>query len=187
MEKNKSQNFFSNPWVVGIGTTILSVFVLRIIDRITGSTITTTILNWLSSTPMTIWNFLLEAYHIPFYGLVIVFLSGPLTLIGILWLLSFRGNKEEQNLNIDSTTTPNWLNYKQDNFHGVQYRWSYELNSIGKYEISSIRPFCPKCNCLIINNRCPNCDTSYYWALKGEDEIKALIFHRLELQFSLKV
>lgn len=82
---------------------------------------------------------------------------------------------------------PNWLNYLRDNFSGVQYRWTYEKNYSGLMEIQYIRPFCPNCDCLIIDSRCPNCNTSYWNDIKGTDEIKALILHRLERNYGVKV
>lgn len=88
--------------------------------------------------------FLYRSITLPLYGLILLFVSGPAVLIGLLWLMS---TKEEKGNEQKPEARPNWLNYLRDNFNGVQYRWTYEKNYSGLMEIQYIRPFCPTCDC----------------------------------------
>lgn len=184
MNQAKKENFLRNPWVIGIGTAIVSVLILRIFDWFTGTTIVNSILLWITSIPANLWPFFEEKYSLPLYGLILMFISGPILAIGLLWILS---KIEERRKEEKQDSKPEWLNYLKDSFHGVQYRWNYEKNYSGMMEIQYVRPFCPKCECLIIESGCPNCGKSYWDFIKGTNDIKALIYHRLEQNYGVKV
>lgn len=189
MSNKKKNSIFSNPWTIGIGTTIVSVFLLRVIDRFTGSTIVNSVISWLAELPVSLWNSLTREYHLALYWLIVIFISGPILAILALWMLAKSEDKAQinQGKQPGQQAPPEWLNYLRDIFDTVQYRWTYEKNAAGQFEIWNIRALCPKCDCLLIDNKCPNCNQSYYWVVKGTDQIKALILHRLEKNYGVNV
>jgi len=77
------------------------------------------------------------------YGLIFLFISGPIIGILILWIISKFQNTKEVFL-------PDWLEYKKDMFGGIVYKWEYVKDYEGKYDIENTIPYCPNCECQLI-------------------------------------
>ena len=165
MTTKKKYNFLSNPWIIAIG----SVLVIRLIDFLTGSNIW----EWLKNILVVIHVFFSQKFEWTLYGLILLFISGPVIGILILWIILKFQNVQEGSL-------PDWLKYKRDTFGGIVYKWEYVKDYEGKYDIENIIPYCPNCECQLIGEDCPNCKNSYYREIKSNHELEVLIRHRIE-------
>lgn len=173
MPTKKRNKFLSNPWSIGIGSSVLAVLIIRVIDFLTGTMILPTIWKWIGIIMMGIFNFLNHEFKWRLYWLILLFLSGPVIGVFILWIISkIQKGKEE--------LLPDWLKYKKDIFDGVIYKWDYEKRYDGKYAIKRIIAYCPKCECQLVNGECPNCKSSYRNQLKPNYVLEPLIIHRLD-------
>ena len=167
MTTKKKYNFLSNPWIIAIG----SVLVIRLIDFLTGSNIW----EWLKNILVGIHVFFSKESEWTLYGLILLFISGPIIGILILWIISKFQNAQEDSLS-------DWLKYKRDTFGGIVYKWEYveEYYEKGRYNIENIIPYCPNCECQLISEDCPNCKNSYYGKIKSNHELEVLIRHRIK-------
>lgn len=172
--KEGIKKLLKNPWIVGIGTTVLSVFLLKIIDKIANTTILISIWNFIKSLFITILNFFCQKYESPLWFLFLLFISGALILLGVFYISSLF-QKENKTPN----TTPPFLNYTSDNFGRILYKWSYYKDYDNKYGITNLTAYCPKDNCIIYENTCPICERIYY-DIKDNSELEILIRHRVE-------
>jgi len=165
MTTKKKYKFLSNPWIITIG----SVLAIRLIDFLTGSNIW----EWLKNILVGILALFSQKFEWTLYGLILLFISGPTIGIIILWIiLKFQNAKED--------SLPNWLKYKRDTFDGIVYKWKYVKDYEGKYGIENIIPYCPNCECQLIDEDCPNCKNSYYRKIKSNHELEVLIRHRIK-------
>ncbi|MFH6947311.1 hypothetical protein ACHRV6_02365 [Flavobacterium sp. FlaQc-51] len=172
MRKEYKNEILKNPWVVGIGTAILSVFLLKIFDIIASTTILLSLWNIIKRSFNFLLNFFLQQYESPLWFLLLLFVTGILALLGLLYILSMF---EKQN---NTSKTPPFSNYISDNFEGILYKWTYYINN-NKYTITNLTPYCPKDNCIIYQDACPICKASYY-NIKEDSELEILIQHRIE-------
>jgi len=173
------KKLFKNNWVVTVGGGVLSVLVLRLVDKLF---INDFFWDWIKGVFSTIGNFFNTEYSVKLYFLILLPILFIVAMIGIIYLISLSKtdlNKEPRFQN------PMWNVYKRDVFDGIQYRWDYSLNG-GKAKIVNITAYCNKCSCTLINHSCPNCKTDYssYMnhtpSLKQPSEVEALIIHRIE-------
>ncbi|MCI5133456.1 MAG: hypothetical protein D3904_18560, partial [Candidatus Electrothrix sp. EH2] len=152
------------------GSSVFGVLIIRVIDIFFDSKILSTIWNCLTISTIFILNFFKQQFVWSLYELILLFFSGP--LLGILVL----------SVIFKIQDSPDWLSYKKDIFNGVKYKWNYTKNFDGKYIVENLIPYCPKCECQIIDETCPNCNTFFYDKLKAEKEIKSLIIHRIDMK-----
>ena len=162
--KNKYK-FLYNPWIIAIG----SILLIRLIDFATGSNIW----EWLTNILVRVHVFFSQKFEWTLYGLILLFISGPVIGILILWIISKFQNAQEG-------SSPDWLKYKRDTFDGIVYKWEYAKGYEGKYGIENIIPYCPNCGCQLIHEECPNCKNLYHRQTKSDVELKPLIIHRIE-------
>jgi hypothetical protein len=165
MTTKKKYKLFSNPWVIAVG----SVLVIRLIDFLTGSNIW----EWLKNILVGIHVFFSQKFEWTPYGLILLFISGPAIGILIIWIILKFQNTQDDSL-------PDWLKYKRDTFDGIVYKWEYVENYEGRYDIKNIIPYCPNCECQLIDEDCPNCKNSYHRETKSDYELKTLIRYRVE-------
>ena len=115
-------------------------------------------------------------FELPLWFLVLFSLLSMGFIILIFWIAA----KFQNNGSNTTMQEPSFLNYKEDIFRGVLYRWEYQLNFSKKYEVANISIFCPDCKCLIVNGSCPVCSSTYQYMIKPQEEIVALILHTIE-------
>ena len=170
-----------NPWIIGTGTAIFGVIGVRILDYIAGTNILGATIKFFKMICFTIGHFFLLKFEVSLW--VLIFL--PIAIIGlivfVLWIISlFQNNK-----NLILNSQPKFLDYTEDVFGGILYRWEYLKNFSDKYEISRISHYCTNCKCSIIHNRCPVCNGYFFPNMfKSNYEIDALIRHKIETQIN---
>ena len=175
--KNKA---LSNPWFIGTGTSILGVIVLKIIDSFAHTKILISIwiaIKWIGS-------IIVDFFHIKYLVSLWFIILLPLLVLGlialIIWIITFKEGKRE-------TNKFSFLDYKEDQFGEVLYRWDYIKDFSDKYVVDRLNGFCPKCKCAIVNQRCPICQSSFYNKFKDHDEVIALISHQIELKSKMNI
>jgi hypothetical protein len=170
-----------NPWIIGTGTGIFGVIGVRILDYIAGTNILGTIIKFIKMICSAIGHFFLLKFEVSLWFLIFL----PIAVIGliiiVLWIISLFQNDKNSILNLQ----PLFLDYKEDNFGGILYRWEYLKNFSDKYEISRISHYCPNCKCSIVYNKCPVCNAYFHANMfKSNYEIDALIRHKIETQIN---
>ena len=177
MAKN---TLWRNPWIVTTGGSILGVIGIRIIDFIAGTTILTSILNLIQRIFIVIGKFFVIKFEVSLWFLFLL----PIIVIGvivlIIWIVT-SSNKGNDNTVFQQAS---FLDYREEVFGEVLYRWEYFKNFSNKFEITNISHYCPDCKCSIVYDRCPICKKSFYNRIKSDYEIDALIRHRIEHKFT---
>lgn len=172
MKNRKSKN----PWIISTGSGILAVLGIRLIDFFVGTKILSSIWKGIVWIFTTIGNFFTQKFEVTLLFLILL----PVVVIGVillvLWIIS-----KFQEANSDSTTPRiPFLNYTQDIFEGIMYRWEYEKLYSGKYQITNISLYCPTCKCSIVYDSCPVCKKYYGHNRVDNAQVEALIIHRIE-------
>lgn len=77
--------------------------------------------------------------------------------------------------------TPSYLDYTEDVFDGIPYRWSYINNTI-----QNIQELCPKCKTPLVYNRCPRCHyIKTIYSPLGIAEIETLIIDNIRRKYQI--
>jgi len=168
---SKLNKITMNPWTIAITAPLITIIFLKIVDIVAGTKILFWCLNVIKSVFSSIYIFLIAKYEWSLYQLILLFISAPVFGLIVLWvILKFREIKEK--------SKPGWFSYTQDTFDNVVYKWEWCKANNGKYQIMHIMKHCSKCECQLIDDRCPNCKTTYYGEVKPNYEVEALILHR---------
>jgi hypothetical protein len=77
-----------------------------------------------------LWGALIYPIRVPL--ILLVALVGTLMVVALRALLS-----------ATTPPPPSWLAYREDNFLGIVWRWSYDGTHIASW---SLRPYCPQCS-----------------------------------------
>lgn len=170
----KLKKFLSNPWVYGSGVTLIGALALRFVDRYLGTKIIKSVINYVKSLLINIFNFFTIKVSISLWILILLIVIVIIfVIIPFIFRLIFLLKKAEP---------PFYLNYTEDIFDGVLYKWEY----IDR-RIENIDAFCPTCKCRLIDRLtskyCPSCK-SYFSYVKESREIAALIEHNINLKFN---
>lgn len=163
------RKFLKNPWTIGVGTTILSVIILRILDNVTDTKLLLGLWNFLKK----ILLFFNTKYTISFWFLILISFSVFLIFLVYFYLKSLFTEE------IETIQRPNFLNYTSDNFDGVLYKWRYFKNYEDKYSATDFIAYCPKDNCILLHNTCSICD-KHYMNIKDNSQLEVLIGHKIE-------
>ena len=179
-----TKKFFSNNWVVTIGSGILAVLFLRLIDWLF---INDFFWRKIKNLFDTILDFFGTPYSVKLYFLILIFIT-PLLL-----LYAYIKNKNisiVKHITLKVDSEPDWkTSYTKDVFDGVQYRWEYQFDHSKKnYLVTNVNPYCNDCTCLLVQGRCPNCKIDYtnslwggsQYTIKNTWEVEALVIHRIE-------
>lgn len=83
---SRIKKFILNPWTIGIGTTVLGYLIIKLIDNISGSYILLKIWDLIKIVSNAIANFFGKEYTWKLYGLILLFISGPLLFISISYI-----------------------------------------------------------------------------------------------------
>jgi len=176
MNKN-DKSLLLNPWIIATGSGILVILVMRLLDFFIGTKILQSFWNILKSLFLGIVDFFLLKFEVSLWFLIVL----PLIVVGliifVLWIiLTSKNNDVTPVIN----PRPLFLDYTEENFGGILYCWEYIKDFTDKYEIRNIAKYCPKCRCLIVDNKCPVCNTYLQHYVKSNQEIAALIKHRID-------
>lgn len=154
-----------NPWTVGIGSTVCAAIILKFFDIFIGTNILNYIGGILYKSLRIFCNIL--NYKLPLWLFLVILL-----IYFFYRRLSFRKNK-----------MPIYLDYTEDRFQGILYRWSYECVD-GKYRIGEIVAYCPTCKHRIVHDECLNCG-AVYLDKKDRQERKAMICYGIERKYDI--
>jgi hypothetical protein len=110
--------------------------------------------------------FLASSVGLTWGGLFLLVVVSILVLIGALRLL-FR------------TSAPAFFSYTSDSFHGQKFRWRYR-NTGNSCEPAGIVFVCRECDCDMVHGRCPSCGYIPMDRVPPEDEVEAMIVHRIQ-------
>lgn len=163
------REFLKNPWTIGIGTAILSVILLRILDKIAY----TKSLFGLWGITKGIILFFDKKYVVSLWFLILISFSVFLFFVLYFYLKSLL-SKEIKNSN-----EPFFLNYTSDNFDGVLYKWRYFKNYNDKYSSTDYVAYCPKDNCILLHNTCSICH-KYFSHIHNNSKLEVLIGYKIE-------
>jgi hypothetical protein len=172
MEKKKN----INPWIIGTGSGILAVLGIRLIDFLVGTEILSAILKGIVWTFTIIGRFFTQKFEVTLWFLILL----PVLIIGLIFLVFWIISKFQEDNSESSTPQISFLNFTQENFNGILYRWEYQKHYSGKYHITNISLNCPACKCTIVYDICPVCRKYYGQMGRTNAEIEALIRHRIE-------
>lgn len=167
----KIKKILLNPWVVGIGTTIIAAIVLKFIDVFTG----TKILSILSKIIFSSFQYL---KYILSFKVTVGTISITCFTVSIIYILAKRCIKRKVAKN-----NPPYLSYTEDIFQNITYRWEYNLID-GKYCIGSTRAYCSKCTCRIVHNECQKCNAVFI-DIKDKEQLEAMIAYCIEKKFDV--
>ena len=162
--------------IISTGAGIFAVLGIRLIDYLIGTKILSSMwqaIVWLSKL---IGSFFTIRFDVPLWFLILL----PVLVIGliilVLWSISLFQKNDTNNI---SPQVP-FLNYTEDTYGELLYRWEYVKEYSGKYSITNISKYCPVCKCSIVYDSCPVCRRNYNYIGKSESELNALIRHRIE-------
>lgn len=173
------KKILKNPWVLGIGTTVIGGVLLSfILDWIKG-------VNWLSTLKTvvkfivnivsTILNFELKLWWI-LLGIGII-------IVALIVISKIYEAKQESG-------DPEFLSYKEDYFGSWRWSWDWRFNKYDmKWHIDddSVVAHCPKCDTPMFHDyhdtafECPRCQfkTDYRSKHKTRRDVKVLIIDNL--------
>lgn len=128
------KKFAKNPWVLGIGTTVIGGVLLSfVLDWINGVDLLNTlkgVAKFTVNAAITFLNFELKAWWV-LIGIVVIIL----TLYFISIYYDAKSKKQK----------PSFLSYTTDSVLGYTWEWEYAVNWDSKYTIRNLHPICSKC------------------------------------------
>lgn len=129
MNLNKIRQFFLNPWVYGVGSAVLAVLILRVLDHYAHLAIIDSIFKFLKN----VLDFFNKNHELKLWVLIVLCLTPLGIAILVLWVVSlFQGETE-----------PEFTNYISDTFFDINWHWRWLDNSILE---SSLLLLCPNCS-----------------------------------------
>jgi phage FluMu protein Com len=181
MAKEKRNRWYNNGWILGIGTTIIaSPFADMLSDKVKSIPILSyfiKLLTWLWQSILSIFTYRVSVWFV-------------LTIIVAVFAVKKLVDK------IKKVEIPEYSDYNEGVFFNWIWKWEYKFDNVkGKWSIINLRPFCPNCNTMLLNNstyidiqyNCPRCNDNYskrgiYNSPAPEDKrkIEALIIDNIE-------
>lgn len=166
------KKFAKNPWVLGIGTTVIGgVLLSSVLDWITGVDCLSTlkiVVKFIVDTIVAFLNFELKVWW--------VLVAVALIIVVLIIIAKFFDAKEK------NTPIP-FLNYTKDSAMGYTWEWEYRETYEGKYTITNLYPVCSKCGMILkqgytgygMEMKCLRCNTSQSWENHYRTDAQMLI------------
>ena len=154
------KKFIKNPWVLGIGTTVIGGVLLSfVLDCIKG-------VDWLSTLKVVV-AFIFDTivaflnFEIKVWWLLV---AVALLFVALIIFSKILDAKDKNN------PIP-FLSYTKDSALGYTWEWEYRKTSDGKYTITNLRPICSKCEMILrqghtlhgMEMKCLRCNTTQKW------------------------
>ena len=142
----------------------------------------TAIYDWIKNKPLlsTLKNFLGWIWNNIFQATFSVWQI----LIGIILIFTIRFFAKK--INSNETVQTGWLEYTEDVFDNLKWKWRWRKSSFGYWNVYDISPTCNKCGTKMnisgyssFHANCPRCDNSID-NLKSTDKIEAIILDNVE-------
>lgn len=164
----KKENIWNHPWVVGVITPLVVLFITDVLLK----------QNWMGKGWNWLSTFFTKKYPLPLWLIILIGFSSLVLVITISLIQGLLERKPVRSAK-PVNNKPEWAQYRQDQFGtDVLYKWNYEFYR-SEYDIVDIRLYCPKDNCLLIGNNCPICHQWYVTQL-SEKELMVRIIHKIE-------
>ena len=140
MDKQETK-WHANPWIIGIGTGLVVVFLSPIVDVLKEEKIFSTFQKVL--TFLTKAQFTLGDISLPIWIFTIVLIVGF-----IIYKALRRIYKRDFDYDaLDDVNLKKMLNYKAGRFNSRFWEWEWKYNGlINKYEVFNLTPHCTNCN-----------------------------------------
>lgn len=167
----KIKKILLNPWTIGIGTTVISALVLKIIAIFTGTSIFGVLLKVVVSIMQYGQSILRHKLSV---GTIVI--TCFVIIIILILLKRWLSWKTAKN-------SPLYLAYTEDVFQSIYYRWEYSFVD-RKYRIGNIQAYCPTCKCRIIRRGCQVCKTVFI-NVKDREQAEAMIAYSIENKFNI--
>lgn len=171
---NKLKSILKNPWVFSISYTVIAGIILKLIDLITGSSI----IPWVFNKILIFLKLFNKQIHINIKIWIL------LIIIVLIYILIHYRKKiiSIETIDPEVERMKNIIkNYYTDEFDGIPYRWIVKFDAkIKQYHFEDIAALCPKCGCMLVYSKCPNCRDGINYYIKDVNELGVLIRYRLE-------
>ena len=173
------KKFFKNPWILGIGTTVIGGVLLSfILDWIKGvdwlSTLKS-VVKFIGDVLITFLNFELKVWW--------VLISIALIILALILLAKYYDAKAK------NEKLP-FLSYTKDSLLGYTWEWEYSKGYDGKYSISNLHPVCSKCGMNLKQSgiygtqmECLRCNTSQHWENQYHTDAHMLIDDNIKKKY----
>ncbi len=157
------KKFVKNPWVLGIGTTVIGgvllSFVLDWIKDVEWLSTLKDVVDFVVDVIVVFLNFELKVWW--------VLVAVALIVVALIIISKVLDTKEK------SVSIP-FLNYTKDSVLGFTWEWEYRKTYDGKYTITNLHPVCSKCGMVLkqdhtaygVEMKCLRCNTTEKW--KGD-------------------
>lgn len=166
------KKFAKNPWVLGIGTTVIGGVLLSfVLDWIKG-------VDWLS-TLKAVTKFIGDAI-VAFLNFELkvwwVLVAIALLIVALIIISKILDAKDKSN------PLP-FLSYTKDSVLGYTWEWDYRHTYDGKYTITNLHPVCSRCGMILkqvftvngIAMKCLRCNTTQKWEDSCQTDAQMLI------------
>lgn len=165
------KKFMKNPWVLGIGTTVIGGVLLSLvmdcIKKIDWLSTLKVVLQFIGNAIVTFLNFELKVWW--------VLVATALLIIALIIVSKILDIKEGIN-------PISFLSYTKDSELGYTWEWTYTKGFDGKYTISDLHPICSKCGMRLrqggsfgMEMECLRCHTTTEWKESYLDDARMLI------------
>jgi len=165
--------WLKSPAGISVGSTVLAFILTVIYDFLKNKPVLTTILIILKAIVKffsSILNFQLKIWWV---------LLGIAFVIFILYIIY-----KVLEIKYSTTNLPPFMNYTEDIILHWSWKWVWEKQYDGKYDIEYLRPICPRCNTPLICNyfsyRCPRCNHEAHSDIPDLDTVKIMIMDNVE-------
>lgn len=124
-----------------------------------------------------LWNFLKKIimffdtkYIVSLWFLILISFSVLIIFILYFYLKSTQTNVKRE------LQDAKFLNYTSDKFDDVLYKWKYFKNYNNKYSATDYVAYCPKDNCILLDNTCSICNKNF----RNINQLEVLVSHKIE-------
>lgn len=148
IQMEKERKWYNRNWFISLTSSFAGVVFLAIYDSIKGKPLFSTLFNVVTfKVKLQIWMLLL---------IVLIFYI----------VLRIYNKRKLQKPDLKFKDSPNYLNYRKDNFRNFKWKWKYNINKEkNSYRIVNLKLLCPKCdyslipppNFFVTNYKCPHC------------------------------
>lgn len=168
-----------NPWTIAVGSGLLLYLIPKGIDLLWNVGAWPIVWSVISYPIHIIWLALTWTFTINIFFTILLFCAG-----GVTMLILFRWANTPMEEPFQQDNHPSFLSYTRDTFHDEVYQWGWQ-NGIGSWEVINLAQLCPKCDCPLVNDSCPECGyrVSHVMGLPSKHsarEIVTMIEHRIK-------
>ena len=170
------KNFLKNPWIVGIGVTVIGGLLLSFVsDLIQQISLLSTITIVLSF----VWNCIISVltFEIKVWWLIVAIV----VFVVVLWIIA----KYHDLKHVDDK--PEFLSYTQDFLLDCAWEWTWGKNYDGKYQIENLCKVCIDCKTPLTPTgnfdfklKCPRCKKTYDFNMNDESDVEVLIYDNVK-------